>query len=96
MLRDRVSPLNKLGAEAISNRLEADEEALARIAEVTGAVTVGSKDLQAVAIISFICEDRLSSRVMRKSAAELTLKLKTGYGVTPEGYPSVLPAPLTV
>lgn len=95
MLRDRVSPLNKLGAEAISNRLEADEE-VARIAEVTGAVTVGSKDLQAVAIISFICEDRLSSRVMRKSAAELTLKLKTGYGVTPEGYPSVLPAPLTV
>ncbi len=57
------------------------------MAEVTGAVTVGSKDLQAVAIISFSCEDRLSSLVMRKSAAELILKLKTGYGVTPDGYP---------
>lgn len=54
-MRDKVSPLNKLGAEAISSRLEEEEEeeALARIAEVTGAVTVGSKDLQAVAIISF-------------------------------------------
>ncbi len=77
-MRFRVSPLNKLGAEAISNRLEAEAEALARMAEVTGAVTVGSNDLQAVAIISFNCEDRLSSLAMRKSAAELTLKLKTG------------------
>ena len=66
------------------------------IAEVTGAVTVGSKDLHAVAIMSFNCDDRPSSLVMRKSAAELTLKLKMGYGVVPEGYPSVVPRPLTV
>ena len=52
-MRAKVSPLNKLGAEATSSRLEEEEEALARIADVTGAVTVGSKDLQAVAIISF-------------------------------------------